>query len=270
MISGNPPFVTSTKAELFEKVLKEEPTFPQAWSPELKDFLTRLLEKCPDNRLGANNGFLDLVRHPWLATVNVADIRNKNIKPPIIIDPHSHYFSAKVPDSDVAQDLSVCREIRLSDMNLLDNTEIFPTKTPEYVDKIKELPILKIETGEKLSMDGGTPMRVESNKKMSFLQVPSQMDSTLGSRNRVSTKSRGASPESSMSFSSASDRASPFNSTGGNSSRSSAGEMEYETGMNEIRNFDKAPSKKMDCYKIVSNVKLYEINFRSPFYKPSE
>jgi serine/threonine protein kinase len=53
-------------------------TFPASpqFSPELKDLLTRLLEKNPEKRLGSAGGADEIKRHPFFQSINFPLIRN--------------------------------------------------------------------------------------------------------------------------------------------------------------------------------------------------
>eukprot|EP00331_Platyophrya_macrostoma_P018553 CAMPEP_0176466680 /NCGR_PEP_ID=MMETSP0127-20121128/38037_1 /TAXON_ID=938130 /ORGANISM="Platyophrya macrostoma, Strain WH" /LENGTH=629 /DNA_ID=CAMNT_0017859895 /DNA_START=57 /DNA_END=1946 /DNA_ORIENTATION=- len=292
MINGKPPFVASTKQELFDKVLGQDPHFPSNWSPEIQDFLSGLLEKNPQDRLGVKNGFSDLIKHPWLRNLNVAQFRASSLKPPISIDPNLMYFSPRRVDSDVLQDQGLAKRIANSDIDLIKRKPSIVSKVilenlskskEQAKDPVKDSGLLKTDTLEKI------PSRTSDDKphmvsqpstslfdrkatRVTYLQVPSQADSNLASKGRLtlSSKSRFTSPDSSiMSASAGSERSSRFDSAGSNSSRPSASEQDYEydTGINEIRAFDKAICTKIGNYQQKSKVRLCEINSRSPFYE---
>ena len=48
MLTGLPPFYTKNRKDLFDKIQKVNIKFPQWFSPELKDLLSKLFVKNPD------------------------------------------------------------------------------------------------------------------------------------------------------------------------------------------------------------------------------
>lgn len=51
-------------------------------SDECKDFISKLLDKDPANRLGTKEGIEEILRHPWLADISVDQLVSKEIEPP--------------------------------------------------------------------------------------------------------------------------------------------------------------------------------------------
>lgn len=51
-------------------------------SDDCKDFISKLLEKDPVNRLGSKEGIEEILRHPWLADINIDQLVSKQIDPP--------------------------------------------------------------------------------------------------------------------------------------------------------------------------------------------
>jgi len=43
----------------------------------LKDFISKLLIKNPDQRLGAKNGVEEILSHPWLKAYNLEQLKKK-------------------------------------------------------------------------------------------------------------------------------------------------------------------------------------------------
>jgi serum/glucocorticoid-regulated kinase 2 len=64
---GLPPFYSHDTQEIYNSILTENINFPNyvSTSPELKDLINKLLEKDPINRLGCQEGILDILRHKW-------------------------------------------------------------------------------------------------------------------------------------------------------------------------------------------------------------
>ena len=280
MMCGKPPFVATSKHELFDKVLHQDPVIPHTWSVELQDFVSGLLEKCPEDRLGSKNGFSDLIKHPWFRSLNVTQIRNGSLKPPITIDPNGLYFTPRRVDNDVFQDQGTSKLIALSDLELLKKRkESHKIKMIDMLPKPRDPSLMKTETLEKLIHHNSEEKQIQSQQSASqfdrktrttFLQVPSQADSNgLGSKARLtlSSKSRTSSPSESI-MSASVERSSRYTAESplSRGSNNSEQDFEYDTGINEIRGFDKAVSAKIGSYQLNWSVRLSKINVRSPYF----
>jgi len=90
MIVGFPPFYTgnSNNLKMYELIKKKPVYFPDParhkikMSDECKDFITKLLEKDPANRLGTKEGIEEIMRHPFLADLKLDQLLSKSIEPP--------------------------------------------------------------------------------------------------------------------------------------------------------------------------------------------
>lgn len=58
LVIGLPPFYSQVTDEIYDRILKEDVTFPSRVSlgPEIKSLLTALLTKQPKDRLGSKGG----------------------------------------------------------------------------------------------------------------------------------------------------------------------------------------------------------------------
>lgn len=52
-------------------------------SEDLEDLLYNLLEKDPQDRLGSENGIRDILQHSWFKSINIGDVLEKKIDPPL-------------------------------------------------------------------------------------------------------------------------------------------------------------------------------------------
>ncbi|CAM1308982.1 AKT3 (predicted) [Pycnogonum litorale] len=85
MMCGRLPFYNRDHEVLFELILIEEVKFPRTVSVEARSFLTNLLVKDPNERLGGGPDDAEEVKHhPFFASVNWMDVQNKKITPPFI------------------------------------------------------------------------------------------------------------------------------------------------------------------------------------------
>ncbi len=90
MIVGFPPFYTgnSNNLKMYELIKKKPVYFPDPtrhkikMSEECKDFISKLLEKEPMNRLGSKEGIEEVLRHPFFADLNIDDLLGKRISAP--------------------------------------------------------------------------------------------------------------------------------------------------------------------------------------------
>lgn len=83
MISGLPPFYTTNRDELFEKIKFGQLKYPAYITANCRSLLENLFQKNPDKRLGVN-GAKEVKTHPWFANVNWKMLINKEIKAPFI------------------------------------------------------------------------------------------------------------------------------------------------------------------------------------------
>ena len=52
-------------------------------SDECKDFISKLLEKKPENRLGTQGGLDEVLAHPWFAEIDPKTILSKEYPSPM-------------------------------------------------------------------------------------------------------------------------------------------------------------------------------------------
>lgn len=84
MIYGIPPFYDRDVQQMYKKTVLSELKFRSyaKLSNEGKDFLTRLLQKNPDDRLGAEAGSLEAMNHPWFKDFNWSGLMDQSLPPP--------------------------------------------------------------------------------------------------------------------------------------------------------------------------------------------
>ena len=82
LISGTPPFYANDINTLYQNIIGNKLIFHDYFSDELKDLLSKLLEKDPNKRLGVNDKKF-IKEHEFFYDVNWEELEKKNIKPPV-------------------------------------------------------------------------------------------------------------------------------------------------------------------------------------------
>ena len=74
---------------MYELIKKKAVYFPDPqrhniqMSDNCKDFITKLLEKTPANRLGTRGGLEEVLAHPWFAELDHEQILDRRIEAPM-------------------------------------------------------------------------------------------------------------------------------------------------------------------------------------------
>ena len=90
MIVGFPPFYTGSNNNLkmYELIKKKPVYFPDPqrhkikMSDECKDFISKLLEKDPINRLGCKTDIEEVISHPFFSSLNIHDLIARTAEAP--------------------------------------------------------------------------------------------------------------------------------------------------------------------------------------------
>jgi serum/glucocorticoid-regulated kinase 2 len=82
MLTGLPPFYDENTNEMYRKILSEPLHFPSAEivPPSAKDLLTKLLNRKPDQRLGAN-GASEIKAHPFFHSIDWRKLLQRKYEP---------------------------------------------------------------------------------------------------------------------------------------------------------------------------------------------
>jgi len=83
MITGLPPFYTTNREELFEKIKFGQLKYPAYITSNCRSIMENLFQKNPEKRLGFN-GAKEVKSHPWFVNVNWKALISKEVKPPFI------------------------------------------------------------------------------------------------------------------------------------------------------------------------------------------
>jgi len=83
MIQGDSPFRHNVPTILFDKILQEEPTFSDRFTPEACDLIQSLLMKDPTKRLGCGpEGVEEIKSHPFFEEIDWEALLNKQMEVP--------------------------------------------------------------------------------------------------------------------------------------------------------------------------------------------
>lgn len=83
MVTGQPPYYSSNRQDLFEKIKHALPKLPNTLSKNIRNLLEMLFQKKPEERLGSD-GAEKIKSHPWFQKVDWERIYNKQIIPPFV------------------------------------------------------------------------------------------------------------------------------------------------------------------------------------------
>ena len=105
MLFDTVPFLPSDLSDekLISMIKKKKVKFPplkfltknNPISENCKDFMTRLLDKNPQTRLGAKNGYEEVFKHPWFEDINIDEIINKKKEPPYVPELTANVFDVE-------------------------------------------------------------------------------------------------------------------------------------------------------------------------------
>ncbi|KAL1124522.1 hypothetical protein AAG570_001148, partial [Ranatra chinensis] len=89
LLTGASPFTVegekNTQQEISRRILKTNPPIPEDLSPEVSDFISKLLVKDPRRRLGGGvEDAIELKRHPFFKGMNWDDLAKKAVEAPFV------------------------------------------------------------------------------------------------------------------------------------------------------------------------------------------
>eukprot|EP00616_Rhizochromulina_sp_CCMP1243_P000571 CAMPEP_0118962490 /NCGR_PEP_ID=MMETSP1173-20130426/811_1 /TAXON_ID=1034831 /ORGANISM="Rhizochromulina marina cf, Strain CCMP1243" /LENGTH=529 /DNA_ID=CAMNT_0006910763 /DNA_START=57 /DNA_END=1646 /DNA_ORIENTATION=+ len=83
MCTRTPFFHQKGRKAIFQGIIKNDPQYPMHFSPESQDFISKLLQKEPEARLGMGpGGATDIQGHEWFADIDWDALMRKEIPPP--------------------------------------------------------------------------------------------------------------------------------------------------------------------------------------------
>lgn len=83
MVVGSPPFYADDPMEVYEKILRGNPTIPTFFSRNLADLVRKLLRSQQGKRLGnGRGGTSGIVKHKWFSSFDWAALEASEMKAP--------------------------------------------------------------------------------------------------------------------------------------------------------------------------------------------
>ena len=117
---------------------------PQNYSHDIIDFVNRLIQRKPNNRLGKNS-IKELIEHPWFNDFNWDGLLKKNINSPYVINEIDNYDKKYcLANEKIGEDTLNRYKLILKEYSINDNFKLFNSVTiPEEL-KIVEFKKLEI------------------------------------------------------------------------------------------------------------------------------
>jgi len=106
MITGLPPYYTTDRDEMYNRILNSPLIIPAYFSDELKNLISELLKKDPEERLGNERGIIEIKEHAWCKDINWDAYFEHKIEPPFKPDLRQSHFDpeyTKIPVNDNMQ-----------------------------------------------------------------------------------------------------------------------------------------------------------------------
>ena len=121
---GVRPYLGKTRKDIRDQILSKQVQvkqneIPEGWSAESADFVNRLIQRKPVNRMGMN-GPEEVKQHPWIKEVNWGRLRDKTLIAPYVPSEDQEHFDDRLrSDNDPWKDAD-SEEIKQSTVMLQD------------------------------------------------------------------------------------------------------------------------------------------------------
>jgi serum/glucocorticoid-regulated kinase 2 len=119
MLTGLPPFYDENTNEMYRKILSEPLHFSDVVPPAAKDLLIKLLNRNPDERLGAN-GSAEIKAHPFFHAIDWRKLLQRKYEPtfkPYVVDAmdtdqFDPEFTSQAPQDSVVEDSALSQTMQ--------------------------------------------------------------------------------------------------------------------------------------------------------------
>eukprot|EP01125_Pyxidicula_operculata_P014765 TRINITY_DN4962_c0_g1_i1.p1 TRINITY_DN4962_c0_g1~~TRINITY_DN4962_c0_g1_i1.p1 ORF type:complete len:478 (-),score=153.15 TRINITY_DN4962_c0_g1_i1:239-1672(-) len=102
MLTGLPPFYTQNEEDMYHMIMTAQLEFPEYFSPEVADLISKLLDRDPNTRL---QDPAHIRAHPWFKDIDWEKLESKQITPPFIPDVKSEADVANIDDEFLQADI---------------------------------------------------------------------------------------------------------------------------------------------------------------------
>jgi len=82
LLTGQLPFYHEEKKRMYRLIVTEKVLYPRIVSPEAREFISKLLTKNPDRRLGSLTDAEEVMEQPFFAAIDWSDLKKKRLIPP--------------------------------------------------------------------------------------------------------------------------------------------------------------------------------------------
>ncbi|CAI2363261.1 unnamed protein product [Moneuplotes crassus] len=104
MLSGESPFADKSTSKTLKNICYADVCYKEIYSKKAQKLISRLLERNPKKRLGANQGAIEIMQDPFFKEINWNELKDKNVKPPFAPKNRSEccvkYFSQEFIEED--------------------------------------------------------------------------------------------------------------------------------------------------------------------------
>lgn len=79
MLMGYPPFYHANTDLMYKMIITKEINYLSIVKPEVKDLISKLLNKNPHLRMGSLKDSEEILSHPWFEKIKLEDIYNRKV-----------------------------------------------------------------------------------------------------------------------------------------------------------------------------------------------
>ena len=105
MLVGIPPFYWTNRDQMFKNILHHEPDYPSNLSEEAIDFIDKLIQKDPKERLGSSEQDAEeVMTHKWFDWIDWPSLIAKSESPPFkpdLMEDGLNYFDEEFTNEDI-------------------------------------------------------------------------------------------------------------------------------------------------------------------------
>lgn len=161
LVAGFPPALEQKKTNFFSDIFKSDINFPNHFSLDLKSLITRLMDKNPKKRLGAQEGVHEILNHEWFSSLMMTK-KIRNFKSPFSLSVYRFYVEKEIQTKEVP--------LNFSDSN----AQNVDNNSPKMDNKFKDFYFVSEEfvAKKKIARNSGKSFWIPlpTNKPLDFLR----------------------------------------------------------------------------------------------------